>query len=174
MNKRMIWMLSAALLSAASMTATASEHGMHKHHEYRSSNKHNGGQGAVVQLAKLEDALKLEDAQRPAWNVFAKDIKDLALAREKEHESMREAMKKFKDTQAVGAIERIEAMSQKLKIHQTRLTQMKQAAQGLMTQLNPTQQSVFNAEWVNLMGQDGRQQHRRHWGHKDPRESRKS
>lgn len=172
MNQRMIWMLSAALLSGASMTATASEHGMHKHHEHRSSNKHNGGQGALLQLTKLEGALKLEDAQRPAWNVFAKDIQDLALAREKEHESMREAMKKSKDTQAMGAIERMEAMSQRLQTHQARLTQMKQATQSLMTQLNPTQQSVFNAEWVSLMRHDGRH-HRGHGGHKDPRESRK-
>jgi hypothetical protein len=172
MNQRVIWMLSAALLSGASMTAIAAQHGMDMHPAHRSGAAHQRGHGAEAQLAKLESALKLEDAQRPAWNAFVKDIQELARAREKQHEGMREAMHSSKDTQAVGAIERMDAMSQRLQNHQAHLSQMKQATQTLLARLNPAQQSVFNAEWVNWMGREGRPQ-RGHSGHQDHRESRK-
>jgi hypothetical protein len=82
MNKRMIWMLSAALLSGVSVAAIASNHGMERHEGQRSHGKNAGVKGTEAQLARLESALKLEDAQRPAWQAFAKDIQAVAQARE--------------------------------------------------------------------------------------------
>ncbi len=166
MNKRMIWIVSAALLSVASMTAIASPHGMDKHPAHRSGHQHSSGQGAVAQLAKLEGALKLEEAQRPAWNAFVKDLQDGALARQKQRDDMREAMKKSKDTPAMGAIERMEAMGQRMQARQAHWAQMKQTTQTFLAQLSPAQQAVFNAQWDKVLGHKGRH-HPGRSGHQD-------
>jgi hypothetical protein len=155
MNKRLIWVLSAALLSGVSVAAIASNHSMDKRHEHGSKNQRDGVKGAEAQLAKLELALKLDASQRPAWNAFAKDIKDLAQAREKQHEDMRATMKKAQDAKTMSATERMDAMGQMMQVQQAQLEKMKTATQTLMTQLSPAQQTVFNAEaghWSARMG----------------------
>jgi hypothetical protein len=173
MKKQWIWILLAALLSGASMTAMASNHSMDKHHEHRSLGKRSGGQGVEAHLAKLEGALKLEDAQRPAWNTFANDMKELSEARAKQRSEMHDAMKKAKDDKTMGATERMEAMGQMMQVHQAQLTKMKQVTQTLLPQLNTAQQIVFNAEWSDALGHNGRQHHG-HAGKRDHREACKS
>jgi len=172
MNKRMIWILSAALFSGASMTALASQHAMDKQHPHHSGEHYKRGHGAVAELAKLEIALKLEDAQRPAWNVFSKDTQELALARAKRHEDMRVAKQPSKDGHAMGALEHMDAMTQRLQDHQAHVSRMKLATQNFLAQLSPAQQSVFNAEWVNMRGHQGRPHHGRA-GQPEHRELRK-
>lgn len=147
MKKQLIWVLSAVLLSGVSVAAVASGHGMR-----------DGNKGADVQLAKMELALKLEDAQRPAWNAFAKDIKDLAQAQEKQRTEQRKAMT---DNKAMGATERMDAKEKMMQAKQTQLAQMKQATQTLTAQLSPAQQTVFNAEWSDTFGHGGRKAHGR-------------
>lgn len=173
MKKQWIWILSAALLSGASMTAMASHHGMDKHHEHRSLGKRSVGQGVEARLAKLEGALKLEDAQRPAWNAFANDMKELSEARAKQRSAMHDAMKKAKDDKTMGATERMEAMGQMMQVHQAQLAKMKQVTQTLLPQLSTAQQIVFNAEWSDALGHNGRQHHG-HAGKRDHREACKS
>ena len=150
MNKRWIWAVSAALLTGVSVAAIASNHGMERHEGQRSHGKHAGVKGTQAQLDRLESALKLEDAQRPAWNAFAKDIQGVAQAREKQHESMREAMQHKQGKP--GASERLDAMSQMMQAQQAQLATLKQATQTLMSQLKPAQQATFNAEASALMG----------------------
>lgn len=173
MKKQLIWILSAALLSGASMAAIASNHGMDKHQEHRSHGKRFGGQGVEANLAKLEGALKLEDAQRPAWNAFANDMKELSEARAKQRSAMHDAMKKAKDDKTMGATDRMEAMGQMMQVHQAQLTKMKQVTQTLLPQLSTVQQIVFNAEWSDALGHNGRQHHG-HAGKRDQREACKS
>lgn len=178
MKKQLIWILSAALLSGVSVTAIASNHGMDKHQEHRSHDKRSGSHKPEARLAKLEGALKLEDAQRPAWNAFAKDMQELAETREKQRSAMHEAMKKAKDDKTMGAAARMDAMGQMMQVQQAQLNQMKQATQTLLPQLSAAQQTVFNAEWSDALGHGGRQHHGRqrhgHAGQKDPREACKS
>jgi hypothetical protein len=150
MNKRMIWILSAALLSGVSVAAIASNHGMERHEGQRSHGKNAGVKGTEAQLARLESALKLEDAQRPAWQAFAKDIQAVAQAREQQRQSMRQAMKEQQGK--AGATERLDAMGQMMQAQQAHLVTLKQATQTLMAQLKPAQQAVFNVEAAGLMG----------------------
>ena len=173
MKKQWIWILSAALLSGASMTAMASHHGMDKHHEHRSLGQRAGGHHLEARLAKLEGALKLEDAQRPAWNAFANDMKALSEARAKQRGAMHDAMKKAKEDKTMGATERMEAMGQMMQVQQAQLAKMKQITQTLLPQLNTAQQTVFNAEWSDALGHNGRQHHG-HAGKRDQREVCKS
>lgn len=173
MKKQWIWILSAVLLSGASMTAMASHHGMDKHHEHRSLGQRSGGHHLEARLAKLERALKLEDAQRPAWNAFANDMKELSEVRAKQRSAMHDAMKKAKDDKTMGATERMEAMGQMMQVHQAQLAKMKQVTQTLLPQLNTAQQIVFNAEWSDALGHNGRQHHG-HAGKRDHREACKS
>jgi hypothetical protein len=161
MNKRLIWVLSAALLSGVSVAAIASNHGMDKRHEHGSKSQRDGVKSAEAQLAKLELALKLEASQRPAWNAFANDMKSLAQAREKQREDMRAAMKKAQDAKAMSATERMDAMGQMMQVQQAQLEKMKIATQTLMTQLSPAQQTVFNAEAGHWSTHLGHASHRR-------------
>lgn len=150
MNKRWIWVLSAALLSGLSVSAIASNQGMERHGGHRSHGQHASGNGTQAQLAQLETALKLDDAQRPAWQAFGKDIQDIAQAREKQHEGMREAMKKNPGN--TGVIERMDAMAQMLLVRQANLATLKQATQTFMGQLKPEQLTVFNAQASRMLG----------------------
>jgi hypothetical protein len=149
MNKRCIWVLSAALLGGLSLSAIAGNHGMERHGSHQSYGQHVGGQGTEAQLAQLETVLKLDDAQRPAWKAFSKDIQDIAQARKKQHEGMREAKKNPSNT---GVVERMDVMAQMLQVRQAHLATMKQATQTLMSQLKPEQQTVFNAQTSHLLG----------------------
>jgi hypothetical protein len=173
MKKQLIWVLSAVLLGGSSMAAIASNHGMDKHAEHRSHGKRSGGQGAEAHLAKLEGALKLEDAQRPAWNAFANGMKELSEARTKQRGAMHDAMKKAKDDKTMGVTERMEARGQMMQVQQAQLAQMKQITQTLLPQLTTAQQIVFNAEWSDGFGHNGRQHHG-HAGKRDHREACKS
>lgn len=150
MKKQLIWVLSAVLLSGVSVTALASGHGMR-----------DGSKGADVHLAKMELALKLEDAQRPAWNAFSKYVKDMTQARQQQRKGMREAMKNSQQGKNMGATERMDAQAQMMQIRQTQLTQMKAATQTFTAQLSPAQLTVFNAEWSDTVGHGGRKSHKR-------------
>jgi hypothetical protein len=170
MKKQLIWVLSAVLLGGSSIAAIASNHGMDKHAEHSSHGKRSGGQSVEAKLAKLEGALKLEDAQRPAWNAFANGMKELSEARAKQRGAMHDAMKKAKDDKTMGATERMEVMGQMMQGQQAQLAQMKQITQTLLPQLNKAQQIVFNAEWSDAFGHPGRQLH----GHAGMREHRQA
>ncbi|MEY4507054.1 MAG: motif family protein [Pseudomonadota bacterium] len=152
MNKRLIWVLSAALLGGVSVAAIASNHGMDKHQAQRSQGQHDSVARAEARLAKLETALKLQDAQRPAWNAFTKDMKDLAQAHEKRHSDMQKTK---------GAVEHMDAMGQMMQAKQADLAKMKAATQTLMAQLKPDQQAVLNTELSKMMQHGGRKGHDR-------------
>jgi Spy/CpxP family protein refolding chaperone len=82
MNKRMIWILSAALLSGVSVAAIASNHGMDKHHD---------GKYQEARIAKIEQSLKLQDTQIEAWNTYKKQMSAMAQMQEKNRATMQEA-----------------------------------------------------------------------------------
>lgn len=82
MNKRMIWVLSAALLSGVSVAAIASNHGMDKHHD---------GKYQEARIAQLEQSLKLQDKQLEAWNAYKKQMTEMAQAQEKNRAAMQGA-----------------------------------------------------------------------------------
>ncbi len=82
MNKRMIWVLSAALLSGVSVAAIASNHGMGKHHD---------GQYHEARITKLEQSLQLKDDQREAWNAYKKQMTEMAQTQEKNRDAMQGA-----------------------------------------------------------------------------------
>jgi transposase-like protein len=152
MNKRLIWVLSAALLGGVSVAAIAANHGMDKHQAHRSQGQHNSVARAEARLAKLETALKLQDAQRPAWNAFVTDMKALAHAHEKQHNNMQKP---------TGAVEHMDAMGQMMQAKQADLAKMKAATQTLMAQLKPDQQAVLNTELSKMMQHGGRKGHDR-------------
>jgi hypothetical protein len=173
MKKQLIWVLSAVLLGGSSMAAIASNHGLDKQSEHRSHGKRSGGQGAEAKLAKLEGVLKLEDAQRPAWNAFVNGMKELSEASAKQRGAMHNAMKKAKDDKSMSATARMDAMGQMMQVQQAQLAQMKQIIQTLLPQLNTAQQIVFNAEWSDAFGNNDRKNHG-HAGKRDHRETCKS
>ena len=82
MNKRMIWILSAALLSGVSVAAIASNHGMDKHHD---------GKYQEARIAKIEQSLKLQDTQIEAWNTYKKQMSAMAQMQEKNRATMQDA-----------------------------------------------------------------------------------
>ena len=82
MNKRMIWILSAALLSGVSVAAIASNHGMDKHHD---------GKYQEARIAKIEQSLKLQDTQIEAWNTYKKQMIAMAQMQEKNRATMQDA-----------------------------------------------------------------------------------
>ncbi|CAN1550214.1 hypothetical protein MCEMIEM28_02184 [Burkholderiaceae bacterium] len=82
MNKRMIWVLSAALLSGVSVAAIASNHGMDKHHD---------GKYQEARIAQLEQSLKLQDKQLEAWNAYKKQMTEMAQSQEKNRAAMQGA-----------------------------------------------------------------------------------
>lgn len=82
MNKRMIWVLSAALLSGVSVAAIASNHGMDKHHD---------GKYQESRIAQLEQSLKLQDQQLEAWNAYKKQMTEMAQSQEKNRAAMQGA-----------------------------------------------------------------------------------
>ena len=82
MNKRMIWVLSAALLSGVSVAAIASNQGMDKHH---------GGQYHEARITQLEQSLKLQDKQLEAWNAYKKQMTEMAQSQEKNRAAMQGA-----------------------------------------------------------------------------------
>ncbi len=86
MNKRLIWVLSAALLSGVSVAAIASNHGMEKHQ---------GGQRHEARMAQLEKSLQLKDNQREAWNAYQKQMNEMAQMHEKSRDSMQAARQAF-------------------------------------------------------------------------------
>ncbi len=82
MNKRMIWVLSAALLSGVSVAAIAANHGMDKAHD---------GKMHEARMNQLEQSLQLKDNQREAWNTYKKHMSDMAQTHEKNREAMQSA-----------------------------------------------------------------------------------
>jgi hypothetical protein len=82
MNKRMIWILSAALLSGVSVAAIASNHGMDKHHD---------GKYQEARIAKIEQSLKLQDTQIETWNTYKKQMIAMAQMQEKNRATMQDA-----------------------------------------------------------------------------------
>jgi len=86
MNKRMIWILSAALLSGVSVAAIASNHGMDKHHD---------GKYQEARIAKIEQSLKLQDTQIEAWNTYKKQMSAMAQMQEKNRATMQDARQAF-------------------------------------------------------------------------------
>ena len=82
MNKRMIWVLSAALLSGVSVAAIASNHGMDKQHD---------GQYHEARITQLEQSLKLQDKQLEAWNAYKKQMTEMAQTQEKNRAAMQGA-----------------------------------------------------------------------------------
>jgi len=82
MNKRMIWILSAALLSGVSVAAIASNHGIDKHHD---------GKYQEARIAKIEQSLKLQDTQIEAWNTYKKQMIAMAQMQEKNRATMQDA-----------------------------------------------------------------------------------
>lgn len=82
MNKRMIWVLSAALLSGVSVAAIASNHGMDKQH---------GSQYHEARITQLEQSLKLQDKQLEAWNAYKKQMTEMAQTQEKNRAAMQGA-----------------------------------------------------------------------------------
>lgn len=91
MNKRTIWILSAALLSGVSLAAIASNHAMDKSHAHRSHGQHHSAKGHEAHLAELEKSLQLKDNQRSAWDAYAKTMNDMAQAHEKNRDAMQSA-----------------------------------------------------------------------------------
>jgi Spy/CpxP family protein refolding chaperone len=79
MNKRMIWVLSAALLSGVSVAAIASNHGMDKQH---------AGKYQEARITQLEQSLKLQDKQLEAWNAYKKQMSEMAQTQEKNRAAM--------------------------------------------------------------------------------------
>jgi uncharacterized coiled-coil protein SlyX len=79
MNKRMIWVLSAALLSGVSVAAIASNHGMDKLHD---------GKYHEARITQLEQSLKLQDKQLEAWNAYKKQMGEMAQTHEKNRDAM--------------------------------------------------------------------------------------
>jgi Spy/CpxP family protein refolding chaperone len=79
MNKRMIWILSAALLSGVSVAAIASNHGMDKQHD---------GKYHEARITQLEQSLKLQDKQLEAWNAYKKQMSEMAQTHEKNRDAM--------------------------------------------------------------------------------------
>ena len=86
MNKRMIWILSAALLSGVSVAAIASNHGMDKHHDSKYQE---------ARIAKIEQSLKLQDTQIEAWNTYKKQMSAMAQMQEKNRATMQDARQAF-------------------------------------------------------------------------------
>ncbi len=82
MNKRMIWILSAALLSGVSVAAIASNHGMDKQHD---------GKYHEARITQLEQSLQLKDNQREAWNTYKKQMGEMAQTHEKNRDTMQAA-----------------------------------------------------------------------------------
>jgi len=82
MNKRMIWILSAALLSGVSVAAIASNQGMDKHHDSKYQE---------ARIAKIEQSLKLQDTQIEAWNTYKKQMSAMAQMQEKNRATMQDA-----------------------------------------------------------------------------------
>lgn len=82
MNKRMIWVLSAALLSGVSVAAIASNHGMDKHHD---------SQYHEARITQLEQSLKLQDKQLEAWNAYKKQMTEMVQTQEKNRAAMQAA-----------------------------------------------------------------------------------
>jgi hypothetical protein len=82
MNKGMIWILSAALLSGVSVAAIASNHGMDKHHD---------GKYAEARMTQLEQSLKLQGKQLEAWNTYKKQMTEMAQTHEKSRAAMQGA-----------------------------------------------------------------------------------
>jgi Spy/CpxP family protein refolding chaperone len=82
MNKRMIWILSAALLSGVSVAAIASNHGMDKQHD---------GKYHEARITQLEQSLKLQDKQLEAWNAYKKQMTEMAQTQEKNRAAMQGA-----------------------------------------------------------------------------------
>jgi len=82
MNKRMIWILSAALLSGVSVAAIASNHGMEKQHD---------GKYHEARITQLEQSLKLQDKQLEAWNAYKKQMNEMAQTHEKNRAAMQGA-----------------------------------------------------------------------------------
>lgn len=82
MNKRMIWILSAALLSGVSVAAIASNHGMDKHHD---------GKHHEARITQLEQSLQLKDSQREAWNAYKKQMSEMAQTHERNRDTMQAA-----------------------------------------------------------------------------------
>ena len=86
MNKRMIWILSAALLSGVSVAAIASNQGMDKHHDSKYQE---------ARIAKIEQSLKLQDTQIEAWNTYKKQMIAMAQMQEKNRATMQDARQAF-------------------------------------------------------------------------------
>jgi Spy/CpxP family protein refolding chaperone len=82
MNKRMIWILSAALLSGVSVAAIASNHGMDKAHD---------GKMHEARMTQLEQTLQLKDNQRAAWAAYTKQMSEMAQMQEKNRAAMQDA-----------------------------------------------------------------------------------
>jgi Spy/CpxP family protein refolding chaperone len=82
MNKRLIWVLSAALLSGVSVAAIASNHGMDKQHD---------SQYHQARITQLEQSLKLQDKQLEAWNAYKKQMSEMAQTQEKNRAAMQGA-----------------------------------------------------------------------------------
>jgi Spy/CpxP family protein refolding chaperone len=91
MNKRLIWVLSAALLSGVSVAAIASNHGMD--HQQHGHAMHDSGKGHEARMAQLERSLQIKDTQRSAWDAYAKQMNEMAQSQQKNRESMQAAQK---------------------------------------------------------------------------------
>lgn len=120
-------------------------------------------QRGEVQAAKLELALALTPAQKPAWNDFKAAMKDRG-ERMASHMMARNA-----EDRPVTVLDRMAKMEEMSKLRQTEMAEMRKAVEVFYAQLTDAQKTVFDAEFDRMGGRHGGGHHKMGSGKADGR-----
>ena len=91
-------------------------------------------------LSELKDKLKITQAEEPAWQIFADKVNAQAKATAALHERMRTEM----HTPGLTTPDRMEKMSEFLKIRSQHLAAMSEVVRTFYNTLSPEQKAIFD------------------------------
>jgi hypothetical protein len=111
-------------------------------------------QRGEVQAAKLELALALTPAQKPAWDDFKAALKARG-------ERMVEQMTARSDAERpTTVLDRMAKMEEMSKLRQAEMAEMRKAVEVFYAQLSDAQKTVFDAEFDRMGGRHGARDHK--------------